>query len=240
MVGNLVLLNLKRILYITPHSIVNEEIVKILQILVGEIVFSSCDKEAIEHYEDISFDYIVFDTYEPDKKVIELICRLRQIDYSIPIIILADHDNQEMLMSIANLSIDAYLYKPIDHETLTQTLVNSMQRNAKESGLLILNEQLIFNFATKELFLDGKIVSLGHKELQLFLLLIKNRHRTLTKEEIEKELWPLQGVSDSAIKKQILRIRNKIKTDIIVSVRGIGYRLNTRVPNKTEKILVSA
>jgi two-component system, OmpR family, response regulator VanR len=238
--GNFMLLKSKRLLYIAPHSIETDEIVKILQILVGEIVFAYSDREATAQFEDLSFEYIIIDVIEPDKKVIELIQRLRHIDYSVPIIIFSDKDTQEMLMDITNLSIDAYLYKPLAYETLTHILSHSMQRNAKENGLVVLNKELIFNLATKELFYDGTMINLGSKELQLFLLLIKNRNRTLTKEEIEKELWPLQGVSDSAIKKLILRIRNKIKSDIIISVRGIGYRLNTRETQKIEKMLVSA
>ncbi len=240
MVGKLMQLKLKRLLYITTHSVVNEEIAKIVGILVGKVFFASSDKEAIECYEDQPLDFIIFDVDEPDNDLISMIQRLRQIDYSIPIIMLANQDNQKMLMKIANLSIDAYLYKPIGYETLTQTLCHTMQRNAKENGLIILNQQLIFNLATKELFFNGVVVNLGNKEFQLFLLLIKNRHRTLTKEEIEKTLWPLQAISDSAIKKLILRIRNKMKTDIIVSVRGIGYRLNTRMSKETEQMQVSA
>jgi two-component system, OmpR family, response regulator VanR len=69
---------------------------------------------------------------------------------------------------------------------------------------------------------------LGVKELDLLELLLKNRHRTLTKEEIGKALWPLDPICESAIKNIVLRLRKKIELDIIISVRGVGYRLDTR------------
>jgi two-component system, OmpR family, response regulator VanR len=52
--------------------------------------------------------------------------------------------------------------------------------------------------------------------------------KTVSKEEISRELWPFEGCCDSAIKSLILRIRKKLGDDIIISVRGVGYRLDTR------------
>ena len=240
MVGNLLLLKSKRVLYIGTHFMLNKEIIKIVRILVDKVILAYNDREAMALYEDESPDFILIDVHEPDKESIKLIQRLRQIDYAIPIIIIAVQDDPEMLMEIANLSIDAYLYKPITHEMLTHTLTHSMQRNSKESGLVLLNKNLIFNIATKELYLDGAMVNLGAREHQLLLLLIENRFRTLTKDEIEKKLWPIQPVSDSAIKKLILRIRQKMQTNLIVSVRGIGYRLDARENKEMNPMLISA
>ncbi|MDD2950557.1 MAG: winged helix-turn-helix domain-containing protein, partial [Sulfuricurvum sp.] len=56
----------------------------------------------------------------------------------------------------------------------------------------------------------------------------KNRFMTVTKDEIGKTLWPLDPICESAIKNIVLRLRKKLGVDIIISVRGIGYRLETK------------
>ena len=103
-----------------------------------------------------------------------------------------------------------------------------MQRTLNNEGLIALGKNLFYNSATKELYLNGEVVVLGVKEQELLLLLLNNRTRTVTKDEIGKELWPLDSICESAIKNLILRLRKKLGIDIIVSVRGIGYRLDTR------------
>lgn len=56
----------------------------------------------------------------------------------------------------------------------------------------------------------------------------------MSKEDIATSLWPLDPICDSAIKNLILRIRKKLGEDIIISVRGVGYRLNTRDTQRSE------
>lgn len=210
-----------------------------LGIMVEDIILAYGDKDAIALYEDESPDFILIDIHTPDKECIKLIQRLRKLNYSLPIIVIAAQDNPSILMEIANLSIDAYFYKPVTHEMLTHAFTQSMQRNSRERGLILLSKNLIFNIATKELYLDGVMINLGAREHQLLLLFIDNRSRTLTKEEIMKTLWPLQSISESALKKLILRIRQKMETNLIVSVRGIGYRLATRESKTLEQLLTS-
>jgi DNA-binding response OmpR family regulator len=89
----------------------------------------------------------------------------------------------------------------------------------------VLSKNLYYNSATKELYQNGKVVVLGIKEQELLLLLLNNRYKTITKEEIAKALWPLDLICESAIKNIILRLRKKLGVDMIISVRGIGYRL---------------
>lgn len=61
--------------------------------------------------------------------------------------------------------------------------------------------------------------------MELLKLLIENYPKTVTKDEIYSALWSYDEISESSIKNLILRIRKKIEQEIIVSVRGLGYRL---------------
>lgn len=133
-----------------------------------------------------------------------------------------------MLINAANLSVDGYLIKPIQLEQLTLTICTSIQRIQKDLGLIKLRDELFYNIGTKEIFYQGLLVTLGAKEHELLELLVQKRHLVVSKEEIATHLWPLDPICDSAIKNLILRLRKKLGDETVISIRGIGYRLNTR------------
>jgi DNA-binding response OmpR family regulator len=235
---NLLLFKSKHLLYISNGSEDNQ-MVHLLGTLFDKVFFSST-QSAIDIYNDLSPDIILIDIPEAHKKSLKFIERVRQYNYHMPIVVMLSHDIQEILLDIINLSIDALLYAPLNYEFLTDALSNALKRNHMVSGLITLDNNLVFNIASKKLYLNGSAVTLGAKENQLLLLLIKNNSRTLTKEEIEKVLWPTKVVGNSAVKITISRIRQKIQSDIILPVRGIGYRLNIQKAKKVQQHLKSA
>ena len=233
MMKNLLLLKNKSILFVEDDTITRDEITEILEMLFCNVFSAKNGEEAYALYEDESPDIILTDIKMPKKDGLKLIKQIRQNNYSIPIILLTSFDEQNLLMHAVNLSIDGYLIKPVKLELLTETLCKAIMRTHKKEGLVMLGKQLFYNSATKELYQNGLIVPLGVKEQQLLILLINSRAITVAKEEIIKKLWPLDPVCDSAIKNLILRLRKKLKTDIIVSVKGIGYRVETRTVERS-------
>ncbi len=226
MINNILLLKDKRVLFCEDDAITRTQIIEVLQMLFSKVYSAQNGEEAYQLYQDESPDIILTDIKMPKKDGLALIKQIRQDDYNTPIILMTSFAEQNLLVSAANLSIDGYLVKPVNLEELASALSKAMQRTHKEIGLIPLGNELIYNAATKELYHNGIVVELGGKEQELLVLLINNRHKTVTKEEIEKKLWPLDPICESGIKNIILRLRKKLSINIIVSVRGIGYRLN--------------
>lgn len=228
MIKNMLLLKEKNVLFAEDDIITRTKMKEILEMLFAK-VYTACEgEEAFRLYEDESPDIIITDIKMPKNDGLSLIKRIRQHNYKIPIILLTSFAEQELLLNAANLSIDGYLVKPVELEKLTFTICKAIQRTHKNEGLIVLGKNLFYNSATKELYNKGAVVMLGVKEQELLVLLLNNRHTTVTKDEIGKTLWPLDPICDSAIKNIILRLRKKLGIDIIISVRGIGYRLDTR------------
>lgn len=228
MIQNLLLLKEKSVLYAEDDLITRIQTAEILDMLFGNVYIATDGDEAYHLYEDDSPDIIITDIKMPKKDGLNLIRRVRQHDYDTPIILMTGFAEQDLLLSAANLSIDGYLVKPVELEKLTFTICKALQRIHKNEGLIILGKKLFYNSATKELYRDGNVVLLGLKEQELLVLLLRNHDRTVTKEEIGRVLWPLDPICDSAIKNIVLRLRKKLGIDIIVSVRGIGYRIDMR------------
>jgi two-component system, OmpR family, response regulator VanR len=233
MIKNMFLLKEKSVLLAEDDMITRTQTAEILEMLFAKVYTAANGEEAYNIYEDESPDFIISDIKMPKNDGIQFIQKIRRHNYTIPILFMSSFAEQEMLLSATNLSIDGYLIKPVELEKLTFAICKALQRTNKSEGLIVLGKNLFYNSATKELYHEGTVVSLGVKEQELLTLLLNKRHTTITKNEIAKALWPLDPICESAIKNIVLRLRKKLGLNIIISVRGIGYRLDTRkIPRK--------
>jgi two-component system, OmpR family, response regulator VanR len=229
MQSDILLLKNKSVLFVEDDEIIKSQLTEVLEMLFKEVYTASNGKDAYDIYEDESPDIIISDIKMPVLDGLALAEKIRLHDYEIPIILLTSFTEQELLIHAVNLSIDGYIIKPIKLETLIQTVEKSLQRKRDNQGLFPLSKELFYHSGVQELYKNGTLIQLGIKELELLKLLIANHSKTVTKEKIVKTLWPLESIGESSIKNLVLRIRKKIQEDIIISVRGVGYRLNIKV-----------
>ena len=75
------------------------------------------------------------------------------------------------------------------------------------------------------MFKSGQEITLSKKELQLLLFLLENAERIVSKESILQHVWDMDGqfVDDNTVTVNISRLKNKLGTDAIENVRGLGY-----------------
>jgi len=226
MVNNLLILQNKSVLFAEDDAVMREQTAEILEMMFQKVYTAKDGEEAYAIYEDEKPDLIITDIKMPKIDGLKLIKKIRKHDYKTPIILLTSFNDYTMLINAANLSVDGYLIKPIQLEQLTLTICTSIQRIQKDLGLIRLGDELFYNIGTRETFYQGMLITLGAKEHELLELLVQKRHLVVSKEEIAKQLWPLDPICDSAIKNLILRLRKKLGDDMVISIRGLGYRLN--------------
>jgi DNA-binding response OmpR family regulator len=217
----------KTALYVEDDEITRTQISKILKMLFIQVYVASDGDEALVLYDEKHPDIVISDIKMPRCDGLTLIHRIRKYNYHIPVILITSYSEQDLLIDAVNLSIDAYLFKPIQLEKFTSALSRVFKRLPNEEVLLTLHHNHYYNTTTKELYHDGKIIILGGIEYDLLNLLITRRNKTVTYEEIIQAIWPFDSISDSTLRNTILRLRRKIDSDIIVSVRGSGYRIDT-------------
>jgi two-component system, OmpR family, response regulator VanR len=225
MVGDIAFLKNKTVLFAEDDFIMQEQVKEILEMLFKQVYCEDNGVTAYDSYLEYRPDIVLTDIKMPQMDGLSLVEKIRKKDYDTPIIMITSFSEQELLLNATNLSIDGYIIKPIDLNSLVQTITKSMQRSNKNQGLIHLRHNIYYNSGTQELYQNGEIVVLGQKELELVKLLIVNYPKTVSKEDISQALWPYESICESAIKNLVLRIRKKLNSDIIVSVRGIGYRL---------------
>jgi DNA-binding response OmpR family regulator len=224
--NDLLLLKNKSVLLVEDDNMARTQMTKVLEMIFGKVLTAGDGEEAYWVYEDESPDIVITDIRMPKKDGLKFIKMIRQKDYNIPIIIMTSFSERDVLMAAINQSVDAFMTKPIELGDMVDAIRKAMQRASKSIGFLDLGNGLQYNADTKELYQNNQTVELGGKEQELLELLMSNPTAVVTKDEIERKLWPLDSACSSAIKNLVLRVRKKIGEDLIVSVKSVGYRLN--------------
>ncbi len=89
-------------------------------------------------------------------------------------------------------------------------------------------ERCVFEESTLELSLDGVVVELERKPLEVLRHLLRHAGEVVTKEELHAAVWPGRIVSETVLTKAVSRIREVLADDaqtLIKTVHGYGYRL---------------
>ncbi len=105
----------------------------------------------------------------------------------------------------------------------------------KEMQILILLLENGGHILSKEQILEQVWdVALSKKEMQILILLLENGGHILSKEQILEQVWDKDGqfVDDNTVTVNISRLKNKLETDAISNVRGIGYLWTEPVKRK--------
>lgn len=143
----------------------------------------------------------------------------------IPIIFLTAKDSEEDMVTGLNLGADDYIVKPYSIRNVIARIEAVLRRSSKRqhtSGISCDRNSLVC-------MVDGNALKLPRKEFEILALLLENKGRIFTREELLQRIWPEKTiVTDRSVDVHITRLRGKISPygKNIVSRSGYGYGWN--------------
>ena len=180
--------------------------------------------DGLEKFSNTQFDLIISDISMPKMSGLEMIAEIKKISREIPIILLSAYSDKEKLLQAIDIGITKYLIKPIDPEELLETISKIRYKNGF-NNIVKLKRPYFFDLNKNILYNEDKNIKLTKKELLLVTLLIKNRDKITSKEEIKKHIWNDKDTDDTLLRTLIKRIRVKTERDLIENFPAIGYKI---------------
>ncbi len=172
------------------------------------------------------FDAVILDLGLPDEDGLELLTRLRNQGKDLPVLILSARDSVVQRVAGLQAGADDYLLKPFDLRELAARLHSLLRRSGGRSTNLIEHHGLSFNPATREVTLHGQTVALSRREQALLGALLQNPGHILSAEQLQDSWYGLgDGVESNAINVHIYNLRRKLGSEVVKTVRGLGYRM---------------
>lgn len=149
----------------------------------------------------------------------------------VPILFLSSaSDNMNLIMAV-NMGGDDFLAKPFEMAVLTAK-VQALLRRAYDFGApsqLMECGGAVLNVSDGTLSANGERVDLTKNELRILRLLMENRGRIVTREELMNALWQSdEFVDENTLSVNVNRLRKKLSAagldeDLIRTKKGAGY-----------------
>ena len=172
-----------------------------------------------------NIDLIILDITLPDGNGIQLFEeKIKKL--GIPTIFLTAKDDEETVVKGLTIGAEDYITKPFSTKELLARINKILLRFKRQSIISIKN--IRFDMDKMIVYKDGKKVKLTSLELKLLSLLFMNLNKVVIRNTIFDTIWEATGndVDDHTITVYFKRIREKLETDIIITVKGIGYRID--------------
>ncbi|AFV97902.1 MULTISPECIES: response regulator transcription factor [unclassified Sulfuricurvum] len=217
----------KKILVVEDDIESNDNISYLLESKFREVISAYDGVEGWKKYQEKTPDIILTDIEMPKMDGLEFIRRIRADNSEIPIVVLSSYSHQHYLLGAIPLKLEDYLLKPITLKKLDQ-LLQILERHKKDKILknIDISENIHYDFQSKAIFQNGKMLRLSHLEISLMELLLKHRGKIVSYEEIEYTLYGSQEISRNALKIVVSNLRKKVVGLNIQSTPKLGYRLS--------------
>lgn len=164
----------------------------------------------------------------PDMDGYTILSKIREKDERLPIIIVSAKNDEINFVKGLNKGADDYMSKPFS----VMELLARVKTNLRRASLYISkHNDFEINNNTYAIFYKNVDLNLTLKEFLLVKLLISRAGETVKREDIFNEVWGDDFIGETrTLDMHIAQVRDKIKKagggDIIVTVRGIGYRID--------------
>lgn len=176
------------------------------------------------------FDLLLLDVMMDGMSGFELAKKLRAEGLSLPIIFLTAKDGEDDRVKGLEIGGDDYIAKPFAIREVLARIAAVLRRSTTQPTSLPGNslqfEQLIIDLDSKKVTINGEDMAFTKTEFELLSLLMENRGRVFSRQELINRAWPNDViVSDRTVDVNITRLRKKIGpyADCIATRMGFGY-----------------
>ncbi|KAF6692886.1 response regulator [Pseudomonas sp. EKM23D] len=177
-----------------------------------------------------TFDVVVLDLGLPRMGGLEVLRRLRDSGATVPVLILTARDATEDRIAGLDAGADDYLIKPFDLAELKARLRALLRRSAGRARVLIEHAGICLDPSTQQVSYHNQPVSLTPKEYQLLHELLSPPGRVMTRDQLIQLLYGWNEEAESnTLEVHIHHLRKKFSSELIRTVRGVGYLVEDRV-----------
>lgn len=173
------------------------------------------------------FDLVLLDLGLPGLDGMQVLKRLRGGEHPVPVIIVSARDTLDDRVLGLDAGADDYLTKPFEVDELRARIRARLRRGEDVHQEALRVGDLCVRPDSQEVWRGDELISLPRREFTLLLELVRNRGRVLTRERLEQAMYGWSGdVESNALEVHIHHLRKKLGSDIIRTVRGVGYSVS--------------
>jgi len=215
-----------RVLVVEDDIDLNRQLVTAM-IEAGYAVDTALDGEEGFHLGDTEpYDIAILDIGLPKMDGISVLEGWRRAGRNMPVILLTARDRWSDKVAGMDAGADDYVAKPFHMEELLARVRAQVRRAAGHARSEIECGPVVLDTRSARVTCDGQLVKLTSHEYRLLAYLMHHNGRIVSRTELVEHLYDQDFDRDSnTIEVFVGRLRKKLPSDLIQTVRGLGYRL---------------
>ncbi|NDE08096.1 MAG: DNA-binding response regulator, partial [Chloroflexi bacterium] len=198
-----------------------------------DVETSSNGPDANREIDRLSPDLVILDIMLPGYDGVEVLRRVRASKGDrnmVPVLLLTARDEVADRVRGLDTGADDYLVKPFAIEELTARLRALRRRREPDNERTLRFADLSVDTASREVRRGTRDVQLTTKEYALLEYMMRNKDRILSRSMIMQHVWkhdfdPESNIIDVYIKRVRQKIERPGQSQLIHSIRGVGYRM---------------
>jgi len=200
----------------------------------GELEYEGYDvcikedgREGLEEALRNEYDLIILDVMLPSMNGFEICRRLKREKQS-PVIMLSAKDSVMDKVNGLQIGADDYIAKPFAIEELLARIEVVFRRQDSLNNSIVKFKDIVINKSSRSVKRNGNEISLTNKEYELLMILVDNKDKVVTREELLEKIWgygyePETNVTDVYVRYLRTKLNNENKEEYIQTVRSVGY-----------------
>lgn len=216
-----------RILLVEDNKNIVDGLIYAFKMNNYQLDYTSSVKDTLKYLEDNIPEVIILDVMLGDGNGFDLYSNhIKELD--IPVIFLTARDDEDDIIKGLNLGAEDYMTKPFSTKELLVRVNKIILRKKKQSIIKV--EDIYFDIDKMIVKKNDEEVRLTSLELKILQLLFINIGKVVRRNTILDKIWEWTGndVDDHTLTVYLKRIREKLGTDIIITIKGIGYRIDEK------------
>ena len=217
-----------KILLVEDNEILAKGLIYSLEQKKYQVIHTLNVENTLKILKTEKIDLAILDVSLPDGNGFDLY-RDNIKEKNISSIFLTAKGEEDNIVKGLELGAEDYITKPFSIKELMARINRIILRNKKNTIIQVQN--IKFDMDKMVVYRDNENVELTNLELKILNLLFLNLNKVVKRSEIIDKIWEWTGndVNDNTVTVYLKRIREKIKTDIIITIKGIGYRIDSEV-----------
>lgn len=215
-----------KILLVEDNEILAKGLIYSLEQKKYQVIHTLNVENTLKILKTEKIDLAILDVSLPDGNGFDLY-RNNIKEKNISSIFLTAKDEEDNIVKGLELGAEDYITKPFSIKELMARINRIILRNKKNTIIQVQN--IKFDMDKMVVYRDNENVELTNLELKILNLLFLNLNKVVKRSEIIDKIWEWTGndVNDNTVTVYLKRIREKIKADIIITIKGIGYRIDS-------------
>lgn len=173
------------------------------------------------------FDLLILDVGLPDLDGFEVLAQVRAAGHVTPVILLTARTAVRDRVAGLEGGADDYLTKPFSFEELLARVHARLRATGADSAMVLRQGNVELDLRTRRVTLEEREVELSAREFALTEFFLRHPDQVLSREQLLSSVWGYDFDPGSNVVDVYVRyLRRKLGSDIIQTVRGMGYRLS--------------